>query len=66
MEPPREAFIRKVWREQGQALWNPATHGLGEPLKVEGLTFRIMTTRLPDARTVPSVECEGIVVEMSP
>ena len=66
MEPPREALIRKVWKQQGQALWNPATHGHGEPLQVEGLTFRIVTTKLPDGRTVPSVECEGTIVEMSP
>jgi hypothetical protein len=44
----------------------PATHGLGEPLDVEGLTFRIVTTRLQDGRTAPSVECEGVIVEMSP
>jgi hypothetical protein len=43
-----------------------APHGVGQPLTVEGLTFRIVAIRLPDSRTVPSVECEGIIVEMSP
>jgi hypothetical protein len=65
MDTEREKLIRRIWREKGQRFWNPATHGLGRPLEIDGLTFRI-TIVSQYGRTVPAVECEGVIVDRSP
>jgi hypothetical protein len=66
MDSEREERIHRTWREQGQWRWQPALHGLGQPLHVRDLTFRITTVIGPDGKHRPAVECEGIIVERSP
>ena len=66
MDSEREKLIRRVWSEQGQWRWQPALHGLGQPLHIKDLTFRITTVTAPDGRHKPAVECEGVIVDRSP
>jgi hypothetical protein len=43
MDNEREKLIQRTWREQGQRRWQLALHGLGQPLHIRDLTFRITT-----------------------
>ena len=60
-----EGLIREVWRQRGQKLWNLTTHGLGQPLQVDGFIYRIEPRNI-DGRDPACMVCEGVTVEVSP
>jgi hypothetical protein len=49
MDILREEFIRTVWADKGRQAWKPGTHGLGQALQLEGLTFWLTPRRRPMA-----------------
>jgi hypothetical protein len=72
MTEEREALIKAIWSERGQNLWNPATNGRGQPLRLQNgenpndiLEYGLVI--VPTfGRSLPAVACEGVVVATSP
>jgi hypothetical protein len=65
MDPDRARRIKEVWDQQGQKLWDPATHGKGTPLRVMECEYRIEERDL-GGRMKACVVCEDVIVDRSP
>jgi hypothetical protein len=65
MDPDRARRIEEVWRQQGQKLWDPMTHGNGRPLRVGECEFHL-EERDVGGRMKACVVCEDVIVERAP